>query len=276
MREIDPIEKKFYRLLLKQDAYYVILCPGTDEEVREIQERTPFLNYPFISSEGNGKSLAKALKVQLSEHEFMPAILEIENETLSVNTIYIGRGPGLYFHRYLFKRLIDARYHQESNGICSLRDAHEIVNLLKRRAVKCQEKRLVPPPNWINHSTCNNNDKTKLSTSINTLVKEEIQTIDEGTTTIHSSSEKRLTSSSSINDLPPELFEIIFSFFEDDISSLVKASEVSDQSLDRWEGNPEGIPYRELCKRVSKLRCLLFNITEWTSYWSPRRFFRSK
>ncbi|KAI9478831.1 MAG: hypothetical protein EXX96DRAFT_539891 [Benjaminiella poitrasii] len=310
VRKVDLTVKRFYRLLLKQDAYYIILCPGTDEEVREIQERTPFLDYPFISFEGNGKRLAKTLKIQLSEHELMPAILEVDSKALSVNSIYIGRGPGLYFHRYLLKRLADSRYHQETNGICALRDAHEIINLLKRRAIKCQEGRLVPPC-WISNIKHADSHESKLSTTLTTIVKEPYA--EEQSLLKESSS----SSSSKIYDLPPEILEMIFFFFNDDVCSLVKASgtsrtfyvavcismtlrlrihaahlkpslpqingqviwdetEVSNNRLDRWTEDPEGIPYRELCRRVSTLRSLLFNITEWTGYWSPRRFLRSK
>jgi len=105
------------------------------------------MDYPFISTEGGAVELVRALKVHLSDTEFMPAMLRVANN-LAVDSVYIGRGPGQYFHQYLLKQLIETRCKQEMSGIVCLRDAHEIINQLKRKSLKCQQGKLAS--NWIN------------------------------------------------------------------------------------------------------------------------------
>jgi hypothetical protein len=52
-------------------------------------------------------------------------------------------------------------------------------------------------------------------------------------------------------------------------------AEVADQSLDRWSDNQEGIPFRELERRVSVTKDLILNISHWTRRWNPRSRLRS-
>ncbi|KAI8368493.1 hypothetical protein BD560DRAFT_398860 [Blakeslea trispora] len=281
---VDPIQKKFFRLLLKYDTYFIILCPGTNSEVREVQHRTPFLDYPFVSTEGGANTLVKALKVQLSEEEFMPAILEVSPRTLSVNSIYIGRGPGQYFHQHLLKHLAELRFRQESLGISAIRRANETIQLLKRRQVRCQEGKLVVA-------------RISLSTPLSSKTSLEAQA--------------EVSHKSFFDQLPPELVELIlFSF---DIPDLVKSSgacrlfyraacnvavlqlraqmtllasampqldgemiesalDIQNIDVDRWsDAHPEGAPFDYLSSLVSNLSNTLSQIDRWTKHWSPRR-----
>lgn len=280
---------------MKLDAYFIILCPGTNAQVRQVQQQTPFMDYPFISTEGGANSLVKALKVRISDQEFMPAILEVSEGNLFVDCVYIGRGPGQYFHQFLLKRLIDDRCKQESVGITCLRHARELINQLKRRSIKCQEGNLVST--WMSlHSNHVPDSPSKPAPEVM-----------EGTTQI----EKRF------NDLPAEMLEMILSSYCLDIPLLVKASRtcrafyvavcnemmmrlrtqmtwlktalphlhgdviytdsnVADESLDRWSGIPEGIAYRDLCRRVTDTQNLLVQISHFTRHWSPRRMRSSK
>ncbi|KAI8362708.1 hypothetical protein EDC96DRAFT_512273 [Choanephora cucurbitarum] len=269
---VDPMRKKFFRLLLKHDAYFIILCPGTNREVQEIQHKTPFLDYPFVSSEGGANRLVKALKVQLSEEEFMPAILSVSPHTLSVDSVYIGRGPGQYFHQHLLNRLIHLRLKQEQTGIYLVQQAHETIQLLKRRQLKCQEGNLA---------------MARLSLSVPTPT------------------EPVVCEPSVFDQLPSELVEWILSSFE--LNELVKASGTCrlfyravcqvmiiqvraqvaslasalppldrDESevilLDRWSDTYlEGASFDILSSFISTLSNTLSEIDRWTKQWSPRR-----
>lgn len=271
---------------MKFDAYFIILCPGTNSEVSQIQRETPFLDYPFIAGE-QANVLAKALKVQISKDMFMPAILEVRKGTLSVDSIYIGREPGRYFHHHLLTRLIDERCKLESSGIICIKDTYEVMNQLKRKLIKCQQG--------------------KMAASFSLEI---ITSPTKGLITTYKN--KQIKKQKTLQDLPLELLENIFSFYSHDISSLVKTSrtcrifyitacnvmilclrnqmtflkpalpqengkvichetEVRDQSLDRWSNNEQPIPFRELQKRVQETKENLLNIAQWTRHWSPRR-----
>ncbi|GAA5809383.1 hypothetical protein MFLAVUS_002791 [Mucor flavus] len=298
--KIDSIRK---RLLLRFDAYFIIICPGTNTQVREIQQNTPFLDYPFIAGE-QALTLAKALKVHICDEEIMPAILEVSKGTLSVDPIYIGRGPGHYFHQFLLKRLKEERCNLERRGIICIRDSQEIINQVKRRIQKCLAGNLatailLSTPGALKTST---QDQLILSPStINKDAKDDSNV-----------KNKQTKKQRSFADLPLEVLEIIFSSLCNDVPSLVKAAgtcrvfyvavcnvmilclrtqmtwvkpalplqngmviwdeaEVTDESLDRWSSNEYGIPFRDLQTRVSAMKDLLLSISQWTNYWSPRR-----
>ncbi|GAN05851.1 hypothetical protein MAM1_0103c05327 [Mucor ambiguus] len=225
---IDPVRKRFFRLLLKHDAYFLVLCPGTNAQVGQIQAKTPFLDYPFISTEGGAVELVRALKVHLSDTEFMPAMLRVANN-LAVDSVYIGRGPGQYFHQYLLKQLIEARCKQEMSGIICLRDAHEIMNQLKRKSIKCQQGKLAS--NWINLTRpltdqhlsrsptkrsppplSNDSDEAIAISDMNDEPMEDIAHLQHSTTS-------RL-----IDHVPAEILELVLGCLADDTPSLVRAS----------------------------------------------------
>lgn len=220
---------------MKYDAYFIILCPGTNAQVEEIQRNTPFFDYPFIAGE-QASILAKALKVQFSEEEFMPAILEVSPGTLAVNPIYIGRGPGNYFHQYLLKKLIDDRCKLETKGIICIRDINEMINQLKRKLKKCQNRELalatlswstrpLSSPKLTKPADDANDNNTSTTNTTNTpstiTTKESVSALSKMDTGI--SSDKQ-TKKQLLVDLPLEILEIIFSSYCDDINSLVKAS----------------------------------------------------
>jgi hypothetical protein len=263
------------------DAYFIILCPGTNRQVRKVQEQIPFMDYPFISTDGGANGLVQALKVRISDQEFMPAILEVSEGTLSVDSIYIGRGPGQYFHHTLLKRLVEERCKQEFKGILYLKDARELINQLKRRSLKCQQGNLVTTSLSYSNEPPPPPPPSQRITQI----------------------EKRF------DDLPPELLETILSYI--DIPLLVKASRTSrtfyiavchvlmmrlraqmawlslalpqvdstvcterdlaDESLDRPQ-----VAYRDLCKRVNDTNHLIIETTQFTRHWSLRRMRSSK
>jgi hypothetical protein len=283
--------------------------------VGQIQEKTPFLDYPFISTEGGAVELVKALKVHLSDTEFMPAMLQVAANSLAVDSVYIGRGPGQYFHQYLLKRLVEARCKQEMSGIVCFRDAHEIMNQLKRKTIKCQQGKMAS--NWINLTrplTAQHLSKSPTKRSPPPLIgneSDEAIAISSDYNELMSVIDFDQSIINRLYNLPSEVLEIIFDCLSDDIPSLVRASrtcrkfyiaicnvlitsirrqmailkpalpqqnnqvvwdeaEVADESLDRWSVDKEGVPYRELLKRVSDTRNLLIETSEWTRHWSPR------
>lgn len=162
----------------------------------------------------------------------MPAILEVSKGTLSVDPIYIGRGPGHYFHHYLLKRLIEERCKMEMKGIIYLTDMSEIINQLKRKITKCQDGKMASPSlnSWKNGL---NIDKSPLparllSTSPLKISppltpaqaqEEEAATLSAPTSPLPTKEKRR-----SLDDLPLELLEIVFNCFSNDIPSLVKLS----------------------------------------------------
>ncbi|CEP07852.1 hypothetical protein [Parasitella parasitica] len=297
-------ELKFFRLLLKHDAYFVVLCPGTNAQVGQIQKKTPFLDYPFISTDGGAVELVRILKVHLSDAEFMPAMLQVTPHNLAVKSVYIGRGPGQYFHQYLLKRLTEARCQQEISGVNCLRDANDITNQLKRKSIKCQQGKMAS--SWINLTrpiTAQHSSITSTKRPLNSDGDEAI------TMSNHATAECN-QSTSRLYDLPPEILETILDCLSSDIPSLVKVSgtsrkfyvavcnvlissirhqiaflkpglpqqngqvvwetSVADESLDRWSDKLEGVPYHELFRRVSDTEDLLAQIVKWTRHWSPR------
>lgn len=193
----------------------------------------------------------------------MPAILEVSKGTLSVDPIYIGRGPGHYFHHYLLKRLIEERCKMEMKGIIYLTDMSEIINQLKRKITKCQDGKMASPSlnSWKNGL---NIDKSPLPARLlstsplkisppltpaqaqeeeaatlsaptsplpslsNTATTIKDTTLGTTTTTTTTTKEEDTLPTKekrrSLDDLPLELLEIVFNCFSNDIPSLVKLS----------------------------------------------------
>lgn len=213
---------------MKHDAYFLVLCPGTNAQVGQIQAKTPFMDYPFISTEGGAVELVRALKVHLSDTEFMPAMLRVANN-LAVDSVYIGRGPGQYFHQYLLKKLIETRCKQEMSGIVCLRDAHEIINQVKRKSIKCQQGKLAS--NWINLTrplTAQHLSRSPTKRSPPPLPTDSDEAIaiagmnDEPMKDI--THIQHDTTSRLIDDIPSEILELVLDCLADDTPSLVRAS----------------------------------------------------
>lgn len=276
----------------------------------------------------------------------MPAILEVHPTTLSVDPVYIGRGPGNYFHNFLLKRLLEDRCKSEMKGIICLRDIQETINQLKRKIIKCQDGKMaatslvMSPSPW---STRKPFSARLLATSPTmrsppprptstdgfeqeqaTLINEEepplspLPAMNSNITIRSDTTTTKHKKDRSLDKLPSEILELIFSSYCDDVSSLVKTSrtcrlfyisicnvltlnlryqmiclkpalpqengkviwdeaEVANQNLDRWSSNNgDGVPFRELQRRVSKANELLLNINKWTRHWSPGRLRRDK
>ncbi|RUP51809.1 hypothetical protein BC936DRAFT_145619 [Jimgerdemannia flammicorona] len=138
---MNPDTKKFNRLLLRHDAYFLIICPGPESELARIQRSVPFLSYPFICD--TDLSLASDIRLRMSSDsdEIWPAILHIRpGGDLSVRAIWIGRVPGSYGQDALIEDLSTERFFVESRGVNAVRDAKQALHRLKRRAKKWERR----------------------------------------------------------------------------------------------------------------------------------------
>ncbi|KAI7853218.1 hypothetical protein BDC45DRAFT_511634 [Circinella umbellata] len=303
--EIEPDRKKFFRLLLKQDAYFIVVCPGDEKAIAEIQEQTPFMHYPFIGGE-QADILGRSLKLKMSDTELWPATLEVEPKTLATKPISIGRAPGQYYQMRLIQKLFIERCRLEMQGVETMKEAWSLIDQQKRRIVKCQEKKLAGynlsllSPRQHAPSTPLT-AKTKDEENKEIMKDKEDEAIDVTTNNCRS-----------LHDvLPPEVLDIVMSFTTN-TRALVKAARtsrtfyltvcnviiarlrerilmvqnalpkkdgqalaVNDETisigLDRWHQDPEGIGYRELERRVSSLRAIVADVDKWTRHWSPRK-----
>ncbi|KAI9474870.1 hypothetical protein BDB00DRAFT_934191 [Zychaea mexicana] len=310
--EIEPDRKKFFRLLLKRDAYFIVLCPGDEDQVAQIQQQTPFMHYPFIAGE-QALLLGQSLKISMSDSELWPAILEVEPGTLATKPISIGRGPGQYYHMRLLQKLFIERCRLEMQGIEAMAEAWNLIDQQKRRIVKCREKKLagynlsllpqLPPPS---PPTPPPQPLLRKSTERPPSEKGGDDTEADGAT----------APCRPLHDvLPPEVLDIVLSFTPD-TRALVKAARTSrifymtscnviiarlresiqrvqlalpkkdghaladedetvSMGLNRWHQDPEGIGYRELQRRMSALKAIVADVSKWTRHWSPRKIRRT-
>ncbi|CAG8484788.1 17880_t:CDS:2 [Cetraspora pellucida] len=122
----------FNRLLLKTDAYFIIICPGPADEVRRIQSLCNFSKcpYPFIVDED--LSLASQIGLRMSHTEMWPFIGHIYSETRIIFPISLGRGPGLYGHNQLLKYLHEYRIQVEKSASDYVSKASELETLFKK------------------------------------------------------------------------------------------------------------------------------------------------
>ncbi|CAO3626897.1 unnamed protein product [Cunninghamella echinulata] len=262
------------------------MCPGAnDDDIAKIQIKSDF-RYPFIASH-QVMELGKALKLNMSENELWPAIMEITKDQLDVYPIYIGRSPGHYHHNELLELLIGKRNQCESYGFKLIGDAYDRMSPLKRRIIKCETRSLIPRTfSFIKTSTTTAENENTPSTTI---------PLSSSSTIAHNNTQ-----------LPPELLDLIFSNITD-IESLVRLSRTSRHyyicvcnalisrlrlsihhlqnalpedyeehgkiniSLNRWKEKEEGVGYRELEQRVYQLKKLLDDIGIWTTKWSNKK-----
>ncbi|CAG8724163.1 15163_t:CDS:2, partial [Acaulospora morrowiae] len=126
---VPPEEILINRLLLKTDAYFIILCPGPVEDARRIRETCNF-PYPFIVDED--LSLAESIRLRLSYDEMLPYIGHIYSSDISVRTVCAGRFPSNYGHDRLLAYLRDYRVVTEENATKFSNEAMELITCLKK------------------------------------------------------------------------------------------------------------------------------------------------
>ncbi|GET02467.1 redoxin domain-containing protein [Rhizophagus clarus] len=114
--KIPQEEIPFNRLLLRQDAFFIIICPGPVEKVRQIQNDCNFSNFPYHFVVDEDLSLATSINLRMSRNEIWPCIAHIIPETLAVRPVFFGRGPGFYGYRDLLTYLREYRIQVEDNA----------------------------------------------------------------------------------------------------------------------------------------------------------------
>ncbi|CAG8477792.1 11310_t:CDS:2 [Diversispora eburnea] len=137
---VDPEKLPFYRLLLKTDAYFIIMCPKRHNQVRQIQKACNFTNlpYPFVVDED--LTLASSINLRMSENEMWPCIGYIQPETRVIRPISSGRGPTFYGHNHLLTFLRDYRTRAEKKAVENIIKANELFSLLKKLTENQQEQ----------------------------------------------------------------------------------------------------------------------------------------
>ncbi|RIB09747.1 hypothetical protein C2G38_2107792 [Gigaspora rosea] len=130
--KVPPEDLPFNRLLLKSDAYFIIICPGPADEVRRIQELCNFSKYPYPFIVDEDLSLASQIGLRMSRTEILPFIGHIYPETRMIFPINWGRGPGIYGHDKLLKYLYGYRIRVEKKAFEHVSKAKELETPFKK------------------------------------------------------------------------------------------------------------------------------------------------
>ncbi|CAI2181716.1 17581_t:CDS:2 [Funneliformis geosporum] len=125
-------EITFYRLLLRQDAFFIIICPGPVREVLQIRSSCNFSHFPYHFIVDEDLSLATSIGLRMSREEIWPCIAHIKPTTLAVHPIFFGRGPGFYGYKDLLNYLHDYRATVEYNATNLILKATEIKTRLEK------------------------------------------------------------------------------------------------------------------------------------------------
>lgn len=128
---------KFYKTLLRKDAYYIVICPGSNSALHAIQQTSQFEDYPFVPDDED-LSIARSMKLNMSSTEIWPGIIHISQDSLSMFPIYIGRGPGNYGIPALLKSLSDERSKWVYNAYQAIKDSAYQVDRIRRKLRKWQ------------------------------------------------------------------------------------------------------------------------------------------
>ncbi|RIA91730.1 hypothetical protein C1645_766904, partial [Glomus cerebriforme] len=130
--EISQEEVPFNRLLLKKDAFFIIICPGPVDKVRKIQNSCNFSHYPYHFVVDENLSLASSINLRMSRNEIWPCIGHIIPDTLIVRPVFFGRGPGFYGYKDLLNYLRDNRIQVENNAANLTFRATKVEKFLKK------------------------------------------------------------------------------------------------------------------------------------------------
>lgn len=124
--------------MLRKDAYYIVICPGPADDLSEIARQSDFEPYPFIADDED-LSIAKSLKLNMSNSEMWPSIIHVIPESLSMLPLSIGRGPGNYGILALLKGIMNERAKWERKAFQAIKDASTQVDRTRRKIKKWQD-----------------------------------------------------------------------------------------------------------------------------------------
>ncbi|KAI9320584.1 hypothetical protein BX666DRAFT_1875215 [Dichotomocladium elegans] len=140
----EPLEGRIwlFKLLLTKDAYFIVICPGSEERVAEVQQEVPFMHHPFIGGK-QAMQIGRELKLCISDEELWPAIVAIAPHRFNASIIKLGRSFGDMAHQTLIKYLFDKRIPVERKGVAFMEEARRTIEKLRLKATKCHQGRLV-------------------------------------------------------------------------------------------------------------------------------------
>jgi hypothetical protein len=124
--------------LLRKDAYYIVICPGPADGLSDIARKSDFEPYPFIADDED-LSIAKSLKLNMSNSEMWPSIIHVIPESFSMLPLSIGRGPGNYGILALLKGIMNERANWERKAFQAIKDASTQVDRTRRKMKKWQD-----------------------------------------------------------------------------------------------------------------------------------------
>lgn len=124
--------------MLRKDAYYIVICPGPAEGLSDIARQSEFEPYPFIADDED-LSIAKSLKLNMSNSEMWPSIIHVIPESFSMLPLSIGRGPGNYGILALLKGIMNERAKWERKAFQTIKDASTQVDRTRRKMKKWQD-----------------------------------------------------------------------------------------------------------------------------------------
>ncbi|KAG2173082.1 hypothetical protein INT44_007055 [Umbelopsis vinacea] len=135
---INTEDKEIYSILLQKDAYYIVICPGPSDALSEIARQSEFERYPFIADDAD-LSIAKTLKLNMSNSEMWPSTIHVIPESLSMLPLSIGRGPGNYGIMALLKGIMSERARWERKAFHAIKDCSSQVDRTRRKMKKWQD-----------------------------------------------------------------------------------------------------------------------------------------
>lgn len=264
---------QFMRLLLKKDTYFIVLCPGPSDEVRQLKNSVPFIEYPFVAGD-QAMAIGSQLKLVMSETELWPAILSVQKGTLAAEVVSIGRRPGSYNQQPFLKRVILERCRMEMRGINISEETHLLIDQLKRRIAKCSNNTLV-----VSSSSSLPMATNAPTDSFHQLPAEVLERIlsclpdTKSLIRVSGVSRKLYITSCQVMilRLRQSLQTLRGALPQSDEYVLADAEEAVNDSLDRWQEDTEGIGIRELERRVEQLERQVTSASKWTRRWSVRR-----
>ncbi|KAI9000038.1 hypothetical protein BC832DRAFT_157348 [Gaertneriomyces semiglobifer] len=135
VRSVTPIERRYNRLLLCHDTYFIVICPGGPESLRRIQQESEWdrlENVAFVAD--TNMELAEVLGLRIGEGVW-PSILNVK-EDLSIETIEIGRSAGYYGDKYLLRYLGRRRHTIEALAAITVKQTTIVLSRLQKRTSK--------------------------------------------------------------------------------------------------------------------------------------------
>ncbi|KAI7861516.1 hypothetical protein BDF14DRAFT_1746812 [Spinellus fusiger] len=277
---IDPQRKRFFRFLLERDAYFIVLCPGPCEEVAKMQRDAHFEQYPFIGGDQANK-LGECLNLGLKE-DLGSAIMKVSRHSLYVDYVCGGIREGHYTQDLLLKRLLSERVRWEMKGCHLLKEAHRCVDRLKRRIVKCENKKMVvgvPMPLLFPVDCPLTPEPTRLQPTFASCLPLEILEL---ILSMTSSTVDLVRMSRTSQQFYMTVCHILSSRIRHQMDIVLNALPVKNEQVisdemeamnpgvNRWTECEQGISYRELQSRIETMSQLLNDVCSWTRHWIPR------